>query len=369
MSALISFYQPLPAGFYPFSLTMELQTMQTGIYNAQERWEQMASLYAHVSPYRIHPGWVANLGQMKEVLEHPEIHFINDQEQWIAGPENGEKRQISSVLLLHHPLDLIHKSGGILEIDIELHNNSSEAQKSYRQIEPEKFPGVTFVRPERIYLQPGVQLSAGVVLNAENGYILLSAGVQIMELSALRGPVVIGKNSVVKMGSTLYGPIITEAKTILGGEIKAAWIGFGTNKSHFGYLGDSVLGRWCNLGAGTSNSNVKNNAGKVLLWNEALQRFSSAGLKAGMLMGSHTRTAIQTSINTGTVIGPVCNIFGPGKIPAHLPGFQWGVPSIPYEFTRALEHIKNWMNFKNETLTQSEEEQLKLLSETINTKP
>ena len=131
-----------------------------------------------------------------------------------------------------------------------------------------------------------------------------------------------------------------------------------SNKAHDGYLGDSVIGEWCNLGAGTSNSNLKNNAGDIRIWTPSGQ--ASAGKKCGVLMGDYTRTMINTSLNSGTVIGASCNVFGAGLTPKYLPSFSWGNDGIDrYEFDKAITDIENWKKLKGKKISENEKSILK----------
>jgi hypothetical protein len=133
-----------------------------------------------------------------------------------------------------------------------------------------------------------------------------------------------------------------------------------SNKGHDGYLGDSVVGEWCNLGAGTSNSNLKNNAGEIKVWNNAKQDWITAGVKCGLMMGDYSRAAINTSFNTGSVVGICANIFGSGLTPKHVASFSWGVGEPGnYSFEKAVEHIRNWKKLKKQTLSKSEIQRLK----------
>lgn len=131
-----------------------------------------------------------------------------------------------------------------------------------------------------------------------------------MEGSMIRGPFALCEGAVVKMGTRIYGATSIGPFSMAGGEIKNSVIFGYSNKAHDGYLGDAVIGEWCNLGAGTSNSNVKNNAGEIMMLDEANGLARSAGIKCGLLMGDYSRCAINTSFNTGTVAGVSCNIFG-----------------------------------------------------------
>ena len=133
-----------------------------------------------------------------------------------------------------------------------------------------------------------------------------------------------------------------------------------SNKAHDGYLGDAVIGEWCNLGAGTTSSNLKNNAGPVKVWTPAGEM--NAGIKCGVMMGDYSRTAINTSINTGTVISVACNVFGAGLTPKYIPAFSWGSEGIKrYEFEKALADIANWKKLKGKNITNNEKKILKYI--------
>ena len=126
-----------------------------------------------------------------------------------------------------------------------------------------------------------------------------------------------------------------------------------SNKAHDGYLGDSVIGEWCNLGAGTTNSNLKNNAGEIKVWTP--QGEKSVGIKCGVMMGDYSRTAVNTAINTGTVISVCCNVFGSGLTPKYIPGFSWGSEGVKrYELEKAFKDIQNWKKLKHQSLTDNE---------------
>ncbi len=144
---------------------------------------------------------------------------------------------------------------------------------------------------------------------------------------------------------------------VAGGEIKNSILMSYSNKSHDGYLGDSVIGSWCNLGAGTSNSNLKNTAGEVKVWGKEKNDYIVAGNKCGLLMGDYTRCAINTSFNTGTVAGISCNIFGNVFPPKFIENFTWG--NERYIFEKALSDINNWKKLKGLEITAEEIQSLK----------
>jgi UDP-N-acetylglucosamine diphosphorylase/glucosamine-1-phosphate N-acetyltransferase len=180
----------------------------------------------------------------------------------------------------------------------------------------------------------------------------------VMEGAAIRGPFGMGRDACLKMGARVYGATTLGPGCVAGGEIKNSVLFGYSNKAHDGYLGDSVIGEWCNLGAGTTNSNLKNNASDVRIWTPKGEM--TAGKKCGVLMGDYSRTAINTSINTGTVIGVSCNIFGAGLAPKYIPSFSWGSEGVNrYEYEKAVVDIADWKLLKGVKITEDEKSILK----------
>jgi len=213
-------------------------------------------------------------------------------------------------------------------------------------------PTNKIVNPKNIFIEKGAHVEH-CFLNAFEGPIYIEKGSTVMEGAAIRGPVGVCANAVVKMGSRIYGATTIGPNCIVGGEIKNSVFFSNSNKAHDGYLGDSVIGEWCNLGAGTTNSNVKNNASNVKVYTP--EGMVDAGLKCGVMIGDYSRTAINTSINTGTVIGVCSNVFGNGLTPKYIPSFSWGSDGIQrYEFDKALAHIDNWKKMKGQQITDAE---------------
>lgn len=193
-------------------------------------------------------------------------------------------------------------------------------------------------------------------LNTENGPIYVGKNAVVMEGAMLRGPVYIGEGATVKMGTRLYGPVVAGAKCVLGGEIKNAVFHEGSNKAHDGYLGDSIIGAWCNFGAGSGGSNVKNTAGEVRLYDYAIEDYTGAGLKFGALVGDYTRIGVGTQLNTGSNIGICCNLYGQQMPPTLVRDFSWGSGHNldEYQVEKAIEHIQKWRQFKGSNLTDRE---------------
>ncbi|HLF64783.1 MAG TPA: GlmU family protein [Saprospiraceae bacterium] len=175
-----------------------------------------------------------------------------------------------------------------------------------------------------LFMEEGASVY-GSMFNTHAGPIYIGKGATIMEGCFIRGPVAIREGAVLKMGTKLYGPVVIGPYAKVGGEINHSIVMAYSNKSHDGYLGNSVIGEWCNLGAGTNVSNLKNNYSEVRMWNYVQQRFEHTGQQfLGIVMGDHTKCGISTMFNTGTVIGVSANIYGAGYPRNFIPSFSWG---------------------------------------------
>ena len=207
----------------------------------------------------------------------------------------------------------------------------------------------------QIFLEEGVKMEM-CILNATTGPIYIGKNAEIMEGSILRGAIGIGQGAIVKMGAKIYGPTTIGPNCRVGGEISRSILLANSNKAHDGYLGDSVLGEWCNLGADTNNSNLKNNYSEVKLWDYESEKFEKTGLQfVGLIMGDHSKCAINTMFNTGTVVGVAANIYGAGFPRNFIPDFSWGGPDSPYrtyKFTDACETASLVMARRNQEFTE-----------------
>ena len=237
--------------------------------------------------------------------------------------------------------------------------NDQALREDYLQItsgrkSQQPLPSNKVVSPENIFLEEGAKVEHAF-LNASTGPIYIGKNAEVMEGSMIRGPFALCEGAVVKMGAKIYGATTIGPYSQAGGEVKNTVIFGYSNKAHDGYLGDAVIGEWCNLGAGTSNSNLKNTATEVKVWNPAANAYSYAGLKCGLLMGDYSRSAINTCFNTGTVVGVSCNVFGEGLTPKYIPSFTWGYNEPRhYSLDKALSDIANWKKFKHQSLTEAE---------------
>lgn len=208
-----------------------------------------------------------------------------------------------------------------------------------------------------LFVEEGVQMEA-CTINTSTGPVYLGKNTTIMEGCLLRGPIAVLEGAVLKMGAKIYGPTVIGPGCKAGGEITRSIMMANSNKAHDGFLGDSVLGEWCNLGADTNNSNLKNNYSEVKLWDYATNRFERSGSQfVGLFMGDHSKCAINTMFNTGTVAGIFANIYGAGFQRNFIPDFSWGGPDAgyrTYKLQEALETAALVMQRRGITLDETE---------------
>jgi UDP-N-acetylglucosamine diphosphorylase/glucosamine-1-phosphate N-acetyltransferase len=212
-----------------------------------------------------------------------------------------------------------------------------------------------------IFIEEGVVLH-GAILNAENGPIYLGKNSEVQEGAVIRGPFSLGEASIVNMGAKVRGDTTIGPHCKIGGEVSNSILFGYSNKGHDGFLGNSVLGEWCNLGADTNTSNLKNNYDNVKLWSYEKKGFVDTGTTfCGLIMGDHSKCGINTMFNTGTVVGVSSNIFGAGYPRNFIPSFQWGGAAgfVTYKYEAAMETAERVMARRNIKLDEIEREILK----------
>lgn len=229
---------------------------------------------------------------------------------------------IDEIEMSHEPLkinetwEIFNKNGEALINDFELLTKKRKTEKlsSTNRI----------LGGDNIFVEKGAKVEFAI-LNATTGPIYIGEEAEIMEGAIIRGPFALCDHAVVKMGAKIYGPTTIGPFSKVGGEINNSVIFGYSNKAHDGFLGHSVIAEWCNLGADTNNSNLKNSYDEVKLWNYPQKTFVDTGLKfCGLIMGDHSKTGINTMFNTGTVVGVNVNVFGSGFQRQFIPSFSWG---------------------------------------------
>lgn len=369
--------------FYPFTLTRSFVDCRAGIFTFKERWAQ----YLNEDPGVFSVNYLQVLyGEQPVLKTDASLFFINatcipnkDLVNQITALKEGEKlvsasgkwiatctqeRNLANILLatfkpinypsaqfINDPIHLLQLHAQFIKRDFEWvkQNRKSIALDSSNRV----------IAPENVFVEEGASVSCSN-LNATEGPIYIGKEAIIMEGVSIRGPFVLGQKGVVKMNTSIYGSTSIGPACLAGGEIKNSILMGYSNKGHEGYLGDSIIGFWCNLGAGTCNSNIKNTAGTIQMWNESKQIWDTIGQKMGMLVGDYSRFAIQSSINTGSYIGVSANIFGNGLLPKHIPNFTWGV-TPGYQFEKVIEDIHNWKKLKGLSITEEEKQILQHL--------
>ncbi len=323
---------------WPFALTRSVADFRLGILTIREKW-------ALLTDFNI-PDALDDFSEDPDCISIPanliptSQSFSDILDQCKIGWKAHAMPDVSKI---EHPANIFQLTDAALRSDFELLTRNRTSQP----IDPSN----RVLDPNQIFIEEGARVW-GCTLNASTGPIYIGKNATIMEGSCIRGPFALGENSVVKMGSMIYGATSVGSHCVVGGEIKNCVFFEYSNKAHHGYLGDSVIGAWCNLGAGTTNSNVKNTAGEIRYQSVDEDTVFSAGQKAGLLMGDYSRISIQTAINTGTMVGVCCHIFGAEFPPTLMRSFRWGKEK--YELDKALHHIQNWKRMKGQELTQSE---------------
>lgn len=208
-----------------------------------------------------------------------------------------------------------------------------------------------------LFIEEGAKLH-GCILNTTTGPIYIGKNAEVMEGSMIRGPFALGENAQVKMGAKIYGATTIGMSCKVGGEITNSIFFANSNKAHDGYLGNSVIGEWCNLGADTNSSNLKNNYSKVEIFNYTENATIDTDQQfLGLIMGDHSKSGINTMFNTGTVVGVCANIVGAGFPKKHIPSFSWSISEKirPYDLDKAIETIHIVYARRGKTLSEREE--------------
>jgi UDP-N-acetylglucosamine diphosphorylase/glucosamine-1-phosphate N-acetyltransferase len=265
---------------------------------------------------------------------------------------DGMARKEVDVKMVNYPWELVNNNGAQLRADWVVMSKAIKEKKVKRKLSA----GVHLINKEDIFVGEGSVVKPGVVIDAEGGPVYIGKNVTVLPQTTIIGPVYIGDGSIVKAGAKIYEDTTIGPMCKIGGEVEASIIHGYSNKQHDGFLGHSYLGEWVNLGAGTTNSDLKNNYGpvKVIINGELID---SGSQFVGVTIGDHTKTAINSVFNTGTVVGAACNIFGRGVPPRFVPSFSWGASGetfTTYDLARAIEAARRVMSRREITLSDTE---------------
>ena len=327
----------------PFTYTKPVADLRIGILTIREKWEKYLGLTtttitedyleekypmvempeniminASFCPNDGLVGMVKNLSEKEAIFKGEDvIAFYTTYTQEEVNFEDYKQVEFTEdVLQIKNTWDIFSLNDKAIEQDFNLITKNRKSQPIPA--------GVNTVNQENIFLEEGAKLTF-CTLNASTGPIYIGKDEEIMEGCIVRGALAMCDNSVLKLGAKIYGATTIGPHSKVGGEVNNSVLMGYSNKGHDGFLGNSVLGEWCNLGADTNNSNLKNNYAEVRLWDYNTGRFAKTGLQfCGLMMGDHSKCGINTMFNTGTVVGVSANIFGSGFPRNFIPSFSWG---------------------------------------------
>lgn len=368
----ILFDGPSRNNLLPFTYTRPVADIRVGILTIREKWEHylgmttttitedyLSDKYPMVEMEEnvlINSSFLPNseLAEMVKSLEENQAIFKN--EDVIAFFAKDAQEDINfenfdaieyddEILKIEYTWDIFSKNGQAIEEDFELLTKGRRSQP---------IPSSNnVISGQNIFIEEGAKLEF-TILNASSGPIYIGKDAEIMEGSIIRGPFALCDHATVKLGAKIYGPTTVGPHSRVGGEVNNSVLFGYSNKGHDGFLGNSVLGEWCNLGADTNNSNLKNNYAEVKLWDYNTESFAKTGLQfCGLMMGDHSKCGINTMFNTGTVVGVSANIFGSGFPRNFVPSFSWGGNSgfTTYLTKKAFEVAEVVMSRRDVELT------------------
>ncbi len=366
----------------PLTYTRPVSEMRTGILTLKEKWDKyLNSQCSYLTENYLQEKFPADFSENTIYIKGNIIanHFLKDE---VAGLKKGQvlisNKQIiafypekkypyseeislsdfeqinvkSNFSQINYPWDIFRLNGQEIENDFKLitHGRTSAAISSTNRI-----------LGDNIFMEEGAEMEFATI-NAQNAYVYIGKDALVMEGCLIRGSFALGEKGVVKMGSIIYGPTTAGPGSKIGGEINNSVIFANSNKGHAGFLGNSVLGEWCNIGANSDTSNLKNNYAEVRVWNYSTNGFARTGLQfCGLIMGDHSKCGINTMFNTGTVVGVNANIYGAGFPRNFIPSFSWGgaLGFKEYKLNKAFEVNEVVMKRRNKIFDEKERNILK----------
>ena len=372
----ILFDGPSRNALLPFTFTRPVADIRIGILTIREKWEhflqsttttlteeyllekhpmveleQNIMICASFCPSENLVVVIQNLKPQQAIFQNEEvIAFFTEDSQEEVDFDTYEIIDFDEHLItVNNTWDIFAKNDLAIKNDFLLISNGRTSQPIPKS--------VNVISPENIFIEDGAKLEF-VTLNASTGPIYIGKDSEIMEGSVIRGPFALCENAVVKLAAKVYGATTVGPHCRIGGEVNNSVLFGYSSKGHDGFLGNSVIGEWCNIGADSNNSNLKNNYDEVKLWSYETENFAKTGLQfCGLMMGDHSKCAINTMFNTGTVVGVSCNIFTSGFPRNFIPSFYWGGNSgfIPYNPKKAFETARLVYARRNQVFGEIEE--------------
>lgn len=364
----ILFDGPARNALLPFTFTRPVADILIGILTIRQKWERylgstittlteeylsdkypMVELEENVMinasflPNGVLAEMVSNLEPNQAIFKGEEViaFYTNDSQEEVDFDSYEIIEYSEECLTVMNTWDIFSKNAAAVREDFEFLTEDRKSQAIPKS--------VNVIAPDNVFIEDGAQLEF-VTLNASTGPIYIGKDTLIMEGTVIRGPFALCEGAVVKMSAKIYGATTVGPYSKVGGEINNSVLFAHSNKGHDGFLGNSVLGEWCNIGADSNNSNLKNNYDEVKLWSYETEGFAKTGLQfCGLMMGDHSKCGINTMFNTGTVVGVSSNIFGSGFPRNFVPSFSWGGAAgfTTYVTKKAFETAKLVMGRRN----------------------
>lgn len=386
------------ANFHPLALTRPIYDLRVGILTLGEKWlhalkikekkpsgilrnhlkgvfEEFKITDTHHHVLWINPRFVPSDSLITQVKGLNENEGIVEDNQLIAAYITNETHQkwdqasldlndIKKIKLESEEQVVLKNSWELFQINgVQIESDVALIQKILEK-STDEYPHAVFTNTDDIYIEKGAVIEPGAMLLADKGPIYVGKNAHIMANSVIRGPSAICEKSVVKMGAKIYEDTTIGPVCKVGGEISNTIFHSYSNKAHDGYVGNSVFGQWCNLGADSNTSNLKNNYStvKVVDW-KTKKEFDTGQQFIGTIMGDHSKTGINAMLNTGTLCGVCCNLFSDKYPPKFVPSFSWvsGSDIVPYHFDKAVEAMERMMKRRSVPLTPSYHKMMKAL--------
>jgi len=371
----ILFDGPNRNALLPFTYTRPVADIRIGILTIREKWEaylghttstvtedyltdkfpmvefeENVMINASCIPNDTLVAMIKGLTKNQAIFKDEDViaFFTSDSQEEVNFDTYEIIEFADDILSIEHTWDIFSKNEQAIQEDYNLLTKGRKSQP---------IPEMTVAfNSEDIFIEKGAKLPL-CSLNASKGPIYIGKDAEIMEGSMIRGPFALCDNAVVKLAAKIYGATTIGPGCTVAGEIKNSVIFQNSNKGHEGYLGNAVIGEWCNIGADSNNSNLKNNYAEVRLWDYETEGFARTGLQfCGLMMGDHSKCGINTMFNTGTVVGVSVNIFGSGFPRNFIPSFSWGGHKgfTTYLTKKAFEVAKIVMARRNVEFTEQD---------------
>jgi len=322
------FFDPDCAGLYPFHLIEGVEGIRQGAFTQRERWSRVEKQLGDrgwIAPLHVNARWIPDdhtVDGLMRLGERGELRHGRDRLAFHASTEDDVT--LSPIEVEHAPRLLRHGNDLFTGLEHQLLADVDTLRELWGLTEFSTNPPTHAFGPADRILVSSDAIVRASTLDSSGGAIVIGPGAQIEPGSHIQGPVIIHEGAVVRTGTHIRGATVIGPHCKVGGEISNVNFQGWANKAHGGFIGNSVIGRWCNLGAGTESSNLKNTYGTVRQWSEQEQRMVDTGLQfCGVLMGDHSKCGIGTTLNTGTIMGPASVVFDAGFPPKHLPPFSW----------------------------------------------